>query len=487
MSKSIVIVGGGLAGLTAAYYLLKQGRAEAGTFEITILEAETDPGGQTRAFTIPARDFKTGKEVPGETFTVEHGSHVFFNYYENVIKIIDELRADPDIAPSMPGFARVPGWTIVDAYGHRATLKQTPGLPEPFSVLPSILSIPWLGLVDKLRIALGSWNIINEPYDRFGELDQKTSYELGLEMGYSDMGVLAWNSASLGLTNLFVKEQSGAIFAGKHKVLINTPEGLSYQLPAGSLSELIPRPLKKKIEKQGARYILGAQAKKIARAPGEKRTRVVYEKDGFEHTIEADYVISALRPRDAGPLLPWVKAPWKELGPVTPVLTVVMRFNGLIKQSIDDRELGLSREQWAFSVVTDLSHFWPEYEGNKTVLRCEIGHADRFPHDADISDDDVMGMIKLDLERLFPETKELEIETYAIHREKVHLYTKWVRGEWSKKPTERDVGQGVYLAGDWTTKGTIGMEAAANSGIEAANHVLVSEGLPPIPFRDVPL
>jgi len=31
------------------------------------------------------------------------------------------------------------------------------------------------------------------------------------------------------------------------------------------------------------------------------------------------------------------------------------------------------------------------------------------------------------------------------------------------------------------------MEAAANSGIEAANHILVSEGLDPIPFRDVPL
>ena len=61
------------------------------------------------------------------------------------------------------------------------------------------------------------------------------------------------------------------------------------------------------------------------------------------------------------------------------------------------------------------------------------------------------------------------------------------KGEWSKKPTERDVGQGVYLAGDWTTKGTIGMEAAANSGIEAANHVLSVEKLPLIPFQDVPL
>lgn len=483
MPKNIVIIGGGIAGLTSAYYLLKQGRAEARPFDITILEAESEPGGQARAFKIK------GSTNPEETFTVEHGSHVFFNYYENIIKIIEELRADPDIGPTMPGFTRIPGWTIVDAYGHRATLTQTPDLPEPFSVLPSILSIPWLGLCERLRIALGAWNIIRQPYDRFGELDQKTAYELGLESGYSDMGVLAWNSASLGLTNLFIREQSGAVFAGKHKVLLNTKEGLAYNLAAGDLSELIPIPLKKKLDRQGARTILGARVSTVSRAPTEKRTRVTYTQGGADHMIEANHVILALRPRDAAKLVPWVDAEWKTLGPVTDVLTVVLRLSGRVKSSSDARELGMSREQWVFSVVTDLSQFWPEYmkDEEKTVLRCEIGHGDRLPRGIDTPAEDVMRLIKLDLDRLYTEVENMTIEDYAIHREDTQLYTKWGRGAWSKKPKDRDVGQGIYLAGDWTTKGTIGMEAAANSGIEAANHVLVAEGFPPIPFNDVPL
>jgi len=475
MPKTIVIIGGGIAGLTTAYYLMKQGRPGARPFDVTILEAEQTPGGQARAF-----------EING--FTVEHGSHVFFNYYENILKIIDELRADPEIGPSMPGLSRVAGWTIVDAYGHRATLAQVSWLPVPFAALPSILAIPWLGLIDRLRIAWGSWRIINKSYDQFGALDQQTSLELGLSSGYSDMGALAWNSASLGLTNLFVGEQSGAIFAGKHKVLINTRDGLSYQLPAGSLSKLIPDPLKQKLDKLGARTILDAEVKSLARLPSETKTRVTYVAGGAEAVLEADQVILAVAPQDASALVPWVKAPWTGLEPVTPVITVVLRLSGLVQQSMDDRELGMSREQWAFSVVTDLSHFWPEYEGtDKTVLRCEIGHADRLPAGADTADDLLMRMIKVDLERLFPETRGLEIEAFAIYREKKHLYTRWVKGAWSKKPTERDVGQGVYLAGDWTTKGTIGMEAAANSGIEAANHVLMGSGLTPIPYRDVPL
>jgi isorenieratene synthase len=496
MAKKIVIVGGGIAGLVTAYTLLKQGKKGERPFDVTILEAESVPGGQARGFKIqpkaPAPFGEEAKEIPGEKpFTVEHGSHVFFKFYDTIIKLIEELRSDPEIGKDMPEFSPVPGWTIVDAYGHRALLKQGSILPEPYNVFPSILGISWLPIIDRVRIGLGSIALIDMPYDRFGELDQKTALELGLECGYSELGLLAWNSASLGLTNLFIQEQSGAIFCAKHKVLISEPDGLSYKLPAGDLSDLIPNPLRKKIDRLGGTLITGATVSTIRRPTSEPRTKVTYEKDGARHEIEGDHVILTVPPSTAAPLVPWVKAPWAELQKVTPVVTVVMRLSGLLEGSPDNRELGLSREQWAFSVVTDLSRFWPEYEGtNKTVLRCEIGHADRFPSGPDTSDEEIMRLIEQDLVRLFyPEytDKKLKIEAFAIHRETKHLYTRWVRGQWSKKPKERDVGQGVFLAGDWTTKGTIGMEAAANSGIEAANHVLLASGMSPVPFRDIPL
>jgi hypothetical protein len=138
-------------------------------------------------------------------------------------------------------------------------------------------------------------------------------------------------------------------------------------------------------------------------------------------------------------------------------------------------------------VITDLSRFWPEYQGDKTVLRVEIGHADLLPGGADMPEPLLVDMVKNDLDRLFPEAKALHVEWSALHREKKRLYVKWVRGEFSKKPKERDLGNGVFLAGDWTSKGTIGMEAAANSGMEAANHVLSALGKPLVSFTDVPL
>ena len=474
--KDVVIIGGGIAGLTAAFQLVKKSREHGGSLRIHVLEAENETGGQARAF-----------DVNG--FVVEHGSHVFFNYYRTIIGMIDELRADDDANPTskMPGLSRVPGWTICDPYGRRVTLMQSPNLPLVLATLPSMLQIPWLTYWERIRLAWAAFKLMETPFSEYKELDKKSSFELGTDLGYSEVGAMTWNAASLGLTNLFVQEQSGALFAGKHRLLINQPDGLAYQLPAGDLSELFARPITKKLQKLGVKITLNAQVKSIDRDFPSTRTRVDYTTPSGAGSIEADHVILASSPWVAKQLVPWVTAPWTELKPVSPVITVVLRLSGKLKQSADDRELGCSREHWAFSVVTDLSQFWPEYDGDKTVIRCEIGHADRLAGGVDADKDELVVEIKRDLDRLFPEAAKLTVEKAELHRESKHLYTSWTKGQFSKKPEERDVGRGVYLAGDWTSKGTIGMEAAANSGFEAANHVLAAEKLPLAEYQDVPL
>src|SRR6185369_16912626 len=98
--------------------------------------------------------------------------------------------------------------------------------------------------------------------------------------------ILTWSSASLGLTNMFVQEQSAAILAGKHRLLVGTDHGLRYQLPAGNLSQLFAVPARRKLEALGGRVLVGAQALAIARQ-GDK-TRVTLQ--GGE-AIEGEHVI----------------------------------------------------------------------------------------------------------------------------------------------------------------------------------------------------
>jgi protoporphyrinogen oxidase len=459
----VIVIGGGIAGLTAAWKLLERGE------KVTLLEAEHETGGQARAF-----------DVNGHT--VEHGSHAFFGYYQTILGLIDELRADPAVGRGMPGLTTIPGWTIVDAYGRRALLRHTPGLPPPYSVAPSILKMPWLSWTDRLRTLWGAWRLVRTPWAQYDELDQYTSYEYGMKVGYSEIGILSWSSASLGLTNMFVQEQSAALLAGKHRVLIGTENGLAYQLPAGNLTHLFGLPAHRMIEKLGGRVVVSARVAALSRENEKTRVRL----DNGE-TLDADFAICALQPWDAKQLVPWVDAPWTQLQPVTPVITSVFGLDGRLDSSADARELGCSREQWSFSVITDLSRFWPEYQGDNTVLRVEIGHADLLPGGVDMPEALLLDMVKHDLDRLYPDARARKVEWAALHRETKHLYVKWVRGEFQKKIKQRDVGRGVYLAGDWTSKGTIGMEAAANSGMEAANHVLAAVGKPLIQFTDVPL
>jgi hypothetical protein len=149
----------------------------------------------------------------------------------------------------------------------------------------------------------------------------------------------------------------------------------------------------------------------------------------------------------------------------------------------------MSREHWAFSVVTDLSRFWPEYSGDRTVLRAEIGHADLLPAGVDTPDGQLITLVKRDLDRLYPEARALGVEWSRVHRETRHLYVEWVRGQFARRirPEQRAPSPRLYLAGDWSSRGIIGMEAAANSGIEAANHVLRAAGSRPFELTDVPL
>src|SRR5689334_16846317 len=197
----VIVIGGGISGLTCAWKLAERG------IPVTLLESENQTGGQARAF-----------QVKGHT--VEHGSHAFFGYYQTITGLIDELRADPKIGRTMPALETIPGWTIVDAYGRRAMMRQSPGWPRVLSVAPSILKIPWESWTDKLRTMWAAWRLVNTPFSQYEELDSFTSYEYGQKIGYSEIGILTWSSASLGLTNMFVQEQSAAILAGKHRLLV---------------------------------------------------------------------------------------------------------------------------------------------------------------------------------------------------------------------------------------------------------------------------
>ena len=74
--KSVVVIGGGLAGLACAYELSQRG------FVVTLLEKSPQLGGKIASWQI---------EAAGETFMMEHGFHGFFPQYYNLNSLVTEL------------------------------------------------------------------------------------------------------------------------------------------------------------------------------------------------------------------------------------------------------------------------------------------------------------------------------------------------------------------------------------------------------------
>lgn len=481
MSKAprIVVVGGGLSGLTTAFRLLERAKAEGRAIEVTVLEKRSRVGGMAVAFDLGPH-------------TVEHGSHGFFGsgvgYYVNSVALTRELGTRDSLYP-------VPGWTLVDGQNRRALIKNTRWLPRLLDTVPSILRVPWLSFTGKLRTMWAALRLYLIRARDYPKVDTVNGYTLGRSKGYDHAGALTWNMASLGLTNQFVDGDpahddpglSGAIYAGKHRVLLGSKQGLSYLLPSGNLSDVLARPLAAKIEALGGKVLLHTQVDAIDR---EARVVEVTGPDG-EARHAYDEVVVAIQPWAARELVTWREAPWQTLEPTSPVITMVVQLSGRVKASVDGRELGLSRKEWPFSVITDLSRFWPEYAadkiGDKTVFRVEIGHADLPP--ATLPEDQLVVEVKKGLDRLFPECAALRVESHAINFEKELLYVAWLRGQFSKKPAaaDRQVADDVFLAGDWTTLGTIGMEAAVNSAYEAVNWIHARHQWPLVTFENVPL
>ena len=472
----IVIVGGGITGLTVALRLLTEAKAAGRTLEITVLEARDRVGGMCIANKVNGR-------------TVEHGSHGFFGsgdgYYVNSVALTKELG-------TYASLYKVPAWTVVNGDGRRATMGNTRWLPRLLDTVPGLLRIPWLSFMGKLRMIWASFRLWRIPHRKYRPLDELNGYDLGRRKGYDHAGAMSWNMASLGLTNQFVDGDpaygdpglSGALFAGKHRVLLGSKNGLSYLIASGDLSDVLANPLAARVTELGATIRLKTKAAAIDRA-----AKTVTLADGEE--LGYDELVLAVQPWHAAKLVTWAEPRWKELKPTSPVIMITLQLSGRIAGSLDGRELGLSRKDWPFSVITDLSRFWPEFapatNGDKTVLRVEIGHADRPPGES--AREVILAEVKAGLDKLWPECAAMTVDWAELVHEKELLYVAWLRGEWQKQPTpaERAAAPDVFLAGDWTSKGVIGMEAAVNSALETVNWIHARHGWAQVKFAQVPL
>jgi len=137
----VVIVGGGIAGLSAAWYLQQERRADARPFRYALLEQADRWGGKIATDTI--------EDLAAEPFVVEAGPDSFITQKPWGLQLARELGLNDDLLPTNDGRRQ----TFVLHKGKPTPLPDGVMMIVPTKITPFALS-PLLSPLGKLRMGL---------------------------------------------------------------------------------------------------------------------------------------------------------------------------------------------------------------------------------------------------------------------------------------------------------------------------------------------
>ena len=248
-SKSVVVIGAGLAGLACAYELSRRG------FEVTLLEKSPNLGGKIASWTI---------NVGQDSFKMEHGFHGFFPQYYNLKKIVSELNIENDFRSL--GF-----------YSVLFSDKKYKYKAENF--YPSHSSFPWnivdLAVWSENRFnwginmsKLSHWQVFKEitgfrmpdSFDRLDHLSVLEWSKIGFPQGLYDLYFLPFARSTLNSPDVL---SAGELLQFFHFYFFGNPEGLAFNGTKDDMGTSLVEPIINNIRNNQGNVIKEAQVSNI--------------------------------------------------------------------------------------------------------------------------------------------------------------------------------------------------------------------------------
>jgi uncharacterized protein with NAD-binding domain and iron-sulfur cluster len=479
----VVVIGGGLAGITAAVALAKA------KHEVTLLEAKPRLGGATMSFN---RD----------GLVIDTGQHVFLRCCTAYRGLLDRLGMAAH-APLQPRFD-----VTVLAPGKRAVLKRR-RVPAPLHMLPALLGYPFLSTPERFRLALAAL-----AFRRLNEADQKTDeLRLGdwLEAHGQDERTrrVLWDLFSVSSLNVPGDDASLALAAVVVKTgLLGDADAADIGVPTLPLGELHGTAAARVLGKLGATVRLQTKVAAIEpKGEGEFHIKLAgtdAEPDdaagapgglggvvppgehsgGSSHRettdLFADAVVLAVPHEQAAKLIPAGALPaetvdgWAGLG-AAPIVNVHVIYDRKV-MDVPFAAAVDSPVQWVFD-RTRISGMHARGDDGQ-YLAISLSAADEY---ASTPVADLRERFVPALAELFPAAKDATVTEFFVTREKRATFRQ-VPGTARLRPKAATGLPGLVLAGSWTDTGWPDtMEGAVRSGLNAVIALVSPGGRPPVP------
>jgi squalene-associated FAD-dependent desaturase len=441
-----VVVGAGLAGITAALQL-----ADAGV-RVTLAEARPRLGGL-------AFSFRRGD------LSVDNGQHVYLRCCTAYRWFLD--RVDGAALAPVQDRLDVPVLDVGRAGGARLGRLRRNALPVPLHLAAGLAMYPHLSLAERLSVGRAALALkALDPADpALDDIDFATW--LGRH-GQSARTIEAlWDLVGVATLNATASHASLGLAAKVFKTGLLTEPGAAdigwAHVPLGDLHDTLAR---KALDSAGVRTELRTRVGGIARRDGGG-----WLVDLEGERIEADTVVLAVPQRETHALLPEgaLDDPGRllDIG-VSPILNVHVVYDRKVLRRPFFAALG-SPVQWVFD-RTEASGL-----GEGQYLALSQSAAD---DEIDTPVADLRARYLPELERLLPAAGGARVLDFFVTRERTATFAP-TPGVGRLRPSTRTNAPGLFLAGAWTATGwPATMEGAVRSGFGAAGAALSELGRP---------
>ncbi|MER6409322.1 hydroxysqualene dehydroxylase HpnE [Streptomyces viridosporus] len=444
--RHAVVVGGGLAGVTAALAL-----ADAGV-RVTLLEGRPRLGGL-------AFSFRRGD------LTVDNGQHVYLRCCTAYRWFLDRIEG-AELAP-LQDRLDVPVVDVARPEGRRLGRLRRDALPVPLHLGRSLAAYPHLSLAERAAVgraalALKGLDLADPALDDQNFGDWLTAH------GQSARAVEAlWDLVGVATLNAVAGDASLSLAAMVFKTgLLSDPGAADIGWAHVPLGELHDRLARKALDSAGVRTEVRARVASVrADGDGGWSVRVPGE------TLRADAVVLAVPQREAYELLPAgaLDDPERLLGIDTaPILNVHVVYDRKVLARPFLAALG-TPVQWVFDRTAASGLTEGQYLAvSQSVAQDEI--------------DEPVAVLRErylpELRRLLPRTRGARVKDFFVTRERAATFVP-APGVGRLRPGARTKAPGLYLAGAWTATGwPATMEGAVRSGVGAADAALGALGRP---------
>ena len=418
---SVIVAGGGLAGLATAAALGSAG------FRVDVFESRAFLGGRATSY-----------EAPGSAETIDNCQHVLLRCCVNLLDFYGRL--------GVSGHVRFFRQFVFLEPGGRASVLRAGVLPAPLHFAGSFAALKFLGLRDKLGIARAMLAIRREhatrtDLDRISMLDwlrAKRQTPRAIRRFWSQVLVSAVNEE---LDRMAARHGFQVFWLG----FLARPDSWEMGVPAVPLGELYSSHAWDRIG--NVTLHLRAPVERLEMENGRVRCAIV---GGAEHA--ADFYVAAVPFERLAALAPGLPVPPFTHSPITGIhLWFDRSITSLPNATLLDRTI-----QWMYNKC-DGRYVQLVVSASRTLL--------------DMPRPDVIELALRELAEFFPAVRHATLVKAHVVKE-VRATFSAAPGTEQLRPGARTDVPNLYLAGDWTRSGwPATMEGAVRSGYIAAEAI----------------